>query len=223
VTDYAETNRKTWDVWTGIHLKSDFYDVASFKEGATSLKEIELGEVGDVEGKSLLHLQCHFGMDTISWARLGARATGLDFSKKAIEAARTLAAEVGVEARFVCADVHDTPEVIDERFDIVFTSYGVLWWLPDLKLWGEVVAGMLAPGGRFYMAELHPVLMALGDDGSGLAYPYFTGSEPERIEDSGTYAAPDDPVKTLHYGWNHPLAEVVQALLDAGVSLRFLL
>jgi len=126
-------NRRAWDLRTRVHLKSEFYDVASFKQGRNSLRPIELEELGDVCGHSLLHLQCHFGMDTLSWARLGARVTGTDFSEEAITAARSLATEVGLEAHFICANPYDLPEVLDEEFDIVVTTYGVISWLPDLS------------------------------------------------------------------------------------------
>jgi len=123
-----------------------------FRNGEVHLYPIEIEEVGDVRGKSLLHLQCHFGMDTMSWARLGADVTGLDFSDNAIETARQISAELEIPARFVCSNIYDAPNVLSEKFDIVFTSYGALCWLPDLKKWGEVVAHFVKPGGIFYIA-----------------------------------------------------------------------
>src|SRR4029077_17046179 len=135
---------------------SDFYDLASFKQGRNSLQSIEQEELGDVRGRSLLHLQCHFGMDTLSWARLRARVPGADYSEEAITAARSLAAELGLEARFICANLYDLPDVLDEQFDIVVSTYGVLSWLPDLPAWARVVARFLRPGGTFCIVDLHP-------------------------------------------------------------------
>src|SRR5512136_2825848 len=140
-----------------IHVRSPFYDVAGFKAGKNSLKSVELAEVGDVGGKRLLHLQCHFGMDTLSWARLGARVTGVDYAPQAIDLARELAREAGLEADFICASIYDLPERLTGTFDIVFTSYGVLCWLPDLPAWGRVIAHFLRPGGIFYIADGHPI------------------------------------------------------------------
>jgi len=140
-------NRRAWGLRTAVHLDSDFYDLASFKKGRNSLRSMEQEEVGDVRGRSLLHLQGHFGMDTLSWARLGARVTGTDFSEEAIMAARSLAAELGLEARFIQANLYDLPDVLDEEFDVVVTTYGVLSWLPDLDAWARVVAHFLRPGG----------------------------------------------------------------------------
>ena len=153
---YMRSNLEHWNKLTPIHERSKFYDVESFKSGKSTLKSIELEELGDVSGRSLLHLQCHFGLDTMSWARLGARVTGVDFSDRAISLAQELSKELGIEADFVCSDVYDLRSILDKQFDIVFTSYGILCWLPDLRRWAEVIAHFLRPGGTFYMVEGHP-------------------------------------------------------------------
>ena len=150
---YMESNRRSWNERTPVHARSDFYGIERFKAGATSLLSVELEEMGDVQGKSLLHLQCHFGMDTLSWARLGANVTGADFSDEAIDLARSLSGELGIEAEFVLSNVYSLPDVLEAQYDIVFTSYGVLVWLPDLKPWAEVVAHFLRPGGFFYIVD----------------------------------------------------------------------
>jgi len=142
---YLEENRRLWDAWTGIHVASEFYDVDSFRDGGDRqirIKDYEREEVGDVIGRSLLHLQCHFGLETLSWARLGATVTGADFSPEAIDAARRLADEVGVPATFVCANLYDLPRTLDAEagFDVVYTSHGVLGWLPDIRGWARVAA-----------------------------------------------------------------------------------
>ena len=149
-------NRQNWNERTPVHAASDFYDVAGFKAGRITLTDIERGEVGDVSGKTLLHLQCHFGLDTMSWARLGATATGVDFSEAAIDLARSLNDELRLNTRFIRSDVYGLPDVLDEEFDVVFTSYGVLVWLPDLDRWARTIRRMLRSGGTFYLVEFHP-------------------------------------------------------------------
>src|SRR5271154_4600307 len=172
-----KANLDAWNQMAGIHAASRGYRLAEFKAGENVLKPIELREVGDVRGKSLLHLQCHFGLDTMSWARLGAEVTGLDFSDEAIKLARSLSDELRIPARFICADIYDTASVIDDTFDVVFTSYGAITWLPDLRRWAQIIAHTLKPGGFFYIADLHPFASIFNneDHASTLAiqYPYF--------------------------------------------------
>jgi 2-polyprenyl-3-methyl-5-hydroxy-6-metoxy-1,4-benzoquinol methylase len=155
VDDALRSNRDVWDAWTKIHVESPFYDVASFRSGARPIRlaDYEREEIGSVEGKTLLHLQCHFGLDTLSWARLGATVAGVDFSQKAIAEARGLAAELGIPATFVASDLYALPDVVDERFDIVYTSRGVLGWLPDIARWAQVGAHFVKPGGFLYITE----------------------------------------------------------------------
>jgi SAM-dependent methyltransferase len=223
---WLQANRERWDELVAIHSRSDFYDLDSFRAGRLSLTPLEREELGDVTGKSLLHLQCHFGLDTLSWARLGAQVTGADFSPAAIELARSLSRELGIDARFVCSDVDSLPEALDGPFDVVFTSYGVLCWLPDLRRWGEVIAHFLRPGGTFYIAEIHPFAMLFDDENAeGLQprYTYFQGPEPMHFENVWTYTDSERPVDhTTTYEWNHTMGEIVNALLDAGLRLVFL-
>ena len=224
---YSEANRKHWDEIVPIHVGSDFYDVASFKAGESKLKPVELAELTDVRGKTMLHLQCHFGMDTLSWAMEGATVTGIDFSERAIEAARALSEETGIEARFLVSDLYSLPGNLDERFDIVFTSYGVVFWLPDVKRWAEVAAHLLAPGGTFYMVEFHPFSWIFDDapevSDFRVKYPYFETGEPLRFEQEGTYADRGADIKNkLTYSWPHPLGDIVSALIDAGLRIEFL-
>jgi SAM-dependent methyltransferase len=208
-------------------VASETYRVAAFKAGRSKLKSVELEELGDVRGKTLLHLQCHFGLDTLSWARQGALVTGIDFSGPAIEAARALADELGIEARFLVTDIYSVPEKLDGQFDIVFTSYGALNWLPDVPRWARIAAHFVKPGGTFYVAEFHPY-MAIFDDAPDatdlrIRYPYFQPREPMRFDDDGTYA--DMSAKFQNrttYEWSHPVSEVVTALIDAGLRIEFL-
>lgn len=226
---YFEGNRANWDERVPIHLASKSYDMTGFLRGEKQLTRIEREEMGDVRGKRLLHLQCHFGMDTLSWARLGAVVTGLDISPAAIEAANRLAsyAEIG-DARFVVANVYDAPEALGgETFDVVYTGIGALNWLPDIDAWAQVVAACVAPGGRFYILECHPVLWSLDntreDEALILKYPYFETAEPGYVADDAlTYT--DGPPLTespVSYEWNHGLGEIIDALLRAGLRLDF--
>jgi SAM-dependent methyltransferase len=224
---YLDVNRAMWDVWTKYHVASPFYDVEGFKAGTSrrraGLDELEARLLGDVTGKTLLHLQCHFGLDTIAWARRGAIVTGVDFSGQAIAAATALSAEVGVPATFVESDLYALPDRLRGEFDIVFTSHGVLCWLPDLERWGQVIARFLRPGGRFCIIEGHPFAMVFDEarDDRELRprYPYFHAAEPERSTGRGSYAAPDAPIDSLTYQWMHPIADIVGALLRAGLRI----
>jgi SAM-dependent methyltransferase len=211
-TDYFEMNRAGWDRRAKAHFDSRFYDVEGFLSGRTSLREIELAELAGVPGKTLLHLQCHFGLDTLSWARQGAICTGVDISPVAIEKARQLAARTGVDAQFVCSDVYGFKRASAEPYEIVFTSYGTVCWLPDLSRWAQVVAANLAVGGTFYMVEFHPIYDLLA------GYSYFTRAEPD-VEEEGTYTENGaDAVATLAT-WAHPLSSVINSLIGAGIRV----
>jgi SAM-dependent methyltransferase len=229
--DALRANRDLWDAWTGIHTASEFYDVPSFRDGRQPIRlaGYEREEIGPVAGKSLLHLQCHFGLDTLSWARLGANVTGADFSERAVESARALAAEIGVPATFVLSNLYDLPDALEGEFDIVYTSRGVLGWLPDVAGWARVAARFVKPGGTFYVTEIHPTAQVFENDGVApgelrLAYPYWSHTEPLTFDVHGSYADPDaatDPTLVEH-GWDHSLGEIVTALIDAGLRIEFL-
>ena len=211
--DYFELNRESWNRRAEVHFDSRFYDVEGFLAGNTSLREIELAELTEVKGRRLLHLQCHFGLDTLSWARLGADCTGVDISPVAIEKARQLNESAGLDAKFVCTDVYGYSRADTAAFDIVFTSYGTICWLPDLDKWAQVVASNLAPGGIFYMADFHPVYDLL--DG----YSYFEQDEPDVAEEE-TYTENSGDLKTPLAVWSHPLSRIVNALINAGISIQ---
>jgi len=223
--EHLEANRTLWDAWTRINLGSRLYDVEAFAAGGgRDLDPIARAGPGDVRGRSLLHLQCHFGMDTIRWARHGATVTGVDFSAEAIAAARALAARMGVPATFVQSDVYELPARLDGRFDVVFTSHGVLGWLPDLERWAQVIARFLAPGGVFFIVDAHPVALLFDDRRKEpdlrLLYPYFHGPEPIREEHPGCYAVPDAPITSVEHVWLHTMSDVVGSLLRAGLRIR---
>ena len=162
--NYIDINKKSWNNKVDFHVQSDFYDLDGFLKGNTSLNDIELALLGDIKGKSILHLQCHFGQDTISLARLGAAVTGIDLSDKAIEKARELSLKTDTAASFICCNIYDLPQHLDKQFDIVFTSYGTIGWLPDLDKWAHIVSRFLKPTGRFVFVEFHPVVCMFGDD-----------------------------------------------------------
>jgi SAM-dependent methyltransferase len=225
--DYMHANRAHWDEVTPIHFASEFYDVEGFRKNPNHLKPVELAEVGDVRGKTLLHLQCHFGVDTLSWASQGATVTGIDFSEAAIEQARALSSQLGITARFLASNVYDAPAALNEHFDIVFTSYGVLCWLPDLTRWAQVAAHFVKPGGFFYIAEFHPISMifddAAGADDLRVKYPYFPADEPLRFDDAGDYTARNVQLAaSTTYQFQHPVGHVVSALIDAGLRIDHL-
>lgn len=213
-----------WDELAHINAASSLYDLPAFKAGRSSLHQPDLDEVGAVQGKTLLHLQCHFGQDTLSWARLGAQVTGVDFSGEAVALARGLSAECGIPARFIQSNLYDLPEVLDETFDIVYTSYGVLCWLPDLKGWAQLAARYLKPGGVFYLAEFHPFMMVFDDNTvpPQVQYPYFHRKALE-FATQGSYADRSAQVKQpVSYEWAYPLSDVVSHLVVAGLRIEFL-
>lgn len=220
--DYLEKNRASWNARTTYHLKSDFYDVAGFLEGQNSLKTLELGLLGDVKGKRILHLQCHFGQDSLSLARMGAEVVGIDLSDAAINAAEDLAKQMGLadKAKFVCSDVYALREREDlGEFDIVFTSYGVLGWLPDMQKWAATVAKFLKKGGQFVLVEFHPVVWMYDDNFEQMSYGYFNRA-PFFEQMNGTYADREAPLYHEEICWNHPLSEVVNALLGQGLAIE---
>lgn len=219
--DYFEKNRLSWNNRVEAHLKSDFYDLKGFLEGKSSLKSIELGLLGDISGKKILHLQCHFGQDSISLARMGAQVTGVDLSDVSIAAAESLAAATGEEVRFICCDIYALPAYLEEDFDIVFTTYGVIGWLPDLGRWAGVISRFLRPGGAFVFVEFHPVVWMFDDDFREVGYNYFNSGAIIESE-SGTYADRDAPITQEYVCWNHSMGEVVNSLIKSGLQLRHL-
>lgn len=223
---YLRTNLEKWDELVDIHAQSEGYALKQFKQGKNKLHSIEREEMGSVKGKSLLHLQCHFGMDTLSWAMLGAQVTGMDFSPKAIQLAQSLSAELNIPGRFICCELYDLPRHLDEQFDIVFTSYGVLCWLPDLQKWAQLISRYLKPGGTFYIVESHPFSMVFDDDPGmkdlRVRYPYFN-KQPTRFEEEGDYADPDAHVQSkVDYEWTFTMGGIINNLIEAGLQIEFL-
>jgi len=235
--DWLSANRANWDERVPIHTAGPFYDLPAFVAGKDSLQDFEDAEVGDVDGRTLLHLQCHIGLDTLSWSRRGALVTGLDFSGAAVEVARDLAVRIGADtARFVTADVYDAVEALEGRsFDIVYTGFGALCWLPDLTRWARTAAALVADGGFLYLAEYHPVADLLAEDGTGMDGTGADGAAdtsaendyfhraPIVVDAPGTYADPTAPMtSTVTVEWRHGIGDVVSALAAAGLRLDFL-
>ena len=223
---HFETNRAWWDGVVPIHEASRGYDRDGFLRGEKPLCPVERAELGPlVAGRTLLHLQCHFGIDTLNWARLGASVTGLDFSAPAIEAARRLSEESGIAGRFVCANVYEAPAALGgERFDVVYTGIGALNWLPDVRGWAAVAAACTRPGGVFYLYECHPMLATLDDERSDgqlvVRDRYFEHAEPRISEGDSTYVDGPKFAKRRNCEWNHGVGEIVTALVDAGFAIE---
>jgi SAM-dependent methyltransferase len=216
--DYLEVNKKLWNDKVEVHAASDFCNVDAFIAGETVLNSIELELLGNIKGKSILHLQCHFGQDSIELSRMGAKVTGVDLSDKAIDKARWLAEKCGTDTKFVCADIYDAPNHLDAQFDIVFTSYGTVGWLPDMDKWASVVNHFMKPDGKFVFADFHPVVWMMDYEFSKIEYSYFN-VEAIIEENEGTYADREANLKNKEISWNHPMSEVIGALIAQGLKL----
>ncbi|HZH51281.1 MAG TPA: class I SAM-dependent methyltransferase [Microvirga sp.] len=226
-TPWQQANLASWNSRAALHIRdrSGFYDVEGFLAGGDTLCPIEVPEIGDLQGKTLLHLQCHFGLDTLSLARRGAVVTGLDFSPVAIEGARELAEKAGLPATFVQADLYEARQAIEGTFDMVYTSWGTICWLPDIRAWAQVVAGMLEPGGTFYFADSHPFALVL-DERDGVIRPTYgwrtPQDRPDAFTDAKSYTGDEFAEPVTDYNWLHPLSDIVTGLIEAGLTLEFL-
>ena len=217
--DYYKTNKEAWETRTKIHLLSSFYDLDTFKREVKSVPDLDLSLLGDIRGKSILHLQCHFGMDSLSLSKMGARVVGVDFSEEAIKTATALNAELRLDARFCCCNVYDAPTVLQgQQFDIVYTSYGVVNWLPDLTQWGRVISQMLKAGGRFVIVEFHPVLWMFNENFSQVRYAY-SRKEPYVVEEP-TYTGSETDSRQKTVTWNHGLSEILNGLLRNDLRIK---
>lgn len=217
--NYAKINKKWWDDVTPIHANSKLYNLEAFKKGKSSLISIETEELGDVKGKNLLHLMCHFGMDTLSWGRLGAHVTGVDLSDSSITFAQKLSEEIEVPATFLCSDIYDLPNVLDKKFDIVFTSYGVLCWVSNIKGWAKIIHHFLKKGGIFYISEMHPFTNILSHNMT-LYFDYFDKG-PYIDDSSGTYTDWNAKIKGATYVWMHTISDVMNSLIGEGLTIDY--
>jgi len=231
ISDVEAANLAHWEEMVEVHVQGGAYSkLPAFRAGEAILDPLVASEIGDVRGKKILHLQCHFGLDTLSFARLGAEVTGIDFSPAGIAAAQALSAETGVPGRFIRCKVEEVPQHLDETFDLVFTSWGAICWLVDLKVWSKVIAGALAPGGVFYMAEGHPLALAIDDaapsphpGGLLLRHACLSRAEPTRWDIATDYADETTQLENkTTFDWNHDLGTVVTALSAAGLRIDFL-
>lgn len=229
--DHYQTNERWWSERASFHLQTPMYRefVEQLRQGGDALLPFDDAVLGSVQGKSILHLQCHVGTDTLSLARRGATVTGVDFSETALQQARALGKDLGIDAQFVHGNAIDLPDSLSGPYDIVYTSYGVLCWLSDLGAWARGIAARLRPGGRLVVIDGHPLRRSIAEDNGvvgervTLAYPYLSGPPPERFEEGGSYA--NAAAKTEHnavYEWSHGVGDVVTAILDAGLTLDVL-
>ena len=218
--NYLKVNKNTWNTKVDVHINSDFYNNQEFLNGQNTIPTTDLVALGDIKGKRILHLQCHFGQDSLSLARLGAKVTGVDFSEKAIETAKNMNQQLGLDAEFICCNVYDTILHIKEKYDIVYTSYGVIGWLPDLNRWAEVISKALLPGGKLIFFEFHPMIWMFDNDFTHVAYNYFK-DEPILEEETGTYADKEAPIENKTITWNHSLSEVFQALIQHNLKINW--
>ena len=219
--NYIAINRQSWNNRVQSHMNSDFYDLEGFLKGNTSLNSIELELLGDIKNKHILHLQCHFGQDSLSLGRLGAHVTGVDLSDKAVESAIELANKTKIDANFICSDIYELPKCLDKQFDIVFTSYGTIGWLPDLDKWAKIVAKYLKPGGKFVFVEFHPVVWMFDDDFEKIAYHYFN-KEVIIESETGSYADKTADLSQEYVMWNHSMSDVVNSLIKNGLEINSL-
>ena len=225
-----QANRVRWDELVAPHVTADAYGVDRLRRGERALHPIEASEIGDVAGLSILHLQCHFGVDSLILAQQGASVTGIDFAPEAIRTARGLAAELDLGVTFVEGDLYAAPELIEGPFDMVYTTWGTICWLPDLAGWARIAAGFLKPGGRFYFADCHPVAYIWCENSAAdlplgtfkARYPYFHDPEPMEEVNDGDYASDYKTRNTLSYEWAHPVGEIVTEVSRAGLVFEFM-
>ncbi|MHB8325045.1 MAG: class I SAM-dependent methyltransferase [Candidatus Dormibacteria bacterium] len=226
VNEKLASNRANWDERASIHLESRFYDVEGWLREGRGPRQREVDALGDVAGLRLLHLQCHIGLDTLAWARVGARVTGLDFSPAAITAAREIAERAGLSdrAEFVRADVYDATDALGHAtFDVVYVSLGALCWLPSVDRWAEQVGALVAPGGRVYIHDGHPLASALDEGGLVIEQTYFEQPEPYVGDSELTYVDATRPIANRRtYEWNHGIGETVTALIRHGLRVEWL-
>ena len=217
--NYLDINRHSWNNRTEAHIKSEFYGMEQFLQGKTSLQNIELNLLGNVEGKAVLHLQCHFGQDSISLSRMGAQVTGVDLSDKAIARAKSIARETQANVEFICCDLYALPANLNKQFDVVFTSYGTIGWLPNLDKWAAVISKFLKPGGQFVFVEFHPVVWMFDDDFEKIGYRYFNSGAIVETE-NGTYADRSANIEQQSVMWNHSISEVLNSLIKNGLEIN---
>lgn len=219
--EYLEANKALWNERVEAHVNSEFYDNDSFLDGRSTLQQIELDLLGNIKGKRVLHLQCHFGQDTLSLARMGAKVTGVDFSEKAIEQARRMNNQLQLDAHFTCCNVLEVDEHIQDSFDLIFTSYGTIGWLPELNRYFKNIHKLLADNGKYLIVDFHPVYWMFDSSVRNIEYSYFN-TEVIEEEHEGSYASQSANAKMKEFGWNHPFSEIFQEMNKNGLGLTSL-
>jgi ubiquinone/menaquinone biosynthesis C-methylase UbiE len=218
-----EKNKLFWNEVAPVHYES--YDIEHLKKTGSLIDTIQLEEVGDVTNKTLLHLQCHIGTDTLSWVYRGAHVTGVDFSSKSLKIAESLSRDLERDARFIHANIFDLPAIHNETYDIVYTSKGVLSWIRDIDEWARIIRHFLKPEGFFYIMEIHPVAYMFDDEKKEfpqIKYSYFGNKKPMYFEAGGPdYSNQEYIVKHPHYEWIWSLGNIFNALIQAGMEIRF--
>lgn len=218
--NYIDINKSLWNKRTEIHIKSDFYNLDDFLEKKNSLNPIELDLLGNIQNKSILHLQCHFGQDTISLAQMGAELTGVDFSEKAIEEGKKLAQKTETNnIEFICCNIYDLPKYLNKTFDIIFTSYGTIGWLPDMNKWAEIVSRYLKFGGKLIFVEFHPIVWIFDSKFEKIIYNYSKSDAIIETE-SGTYADKNANINIQSVTWNHSMSELVNSLIINNIEIK---
>lgn len=219
--EHFKTNKALWDERAKAHIKSDFYDNESFLNGRNTLNDVELNALGDISGKSIIHLQCHFGQDTLSMARMGAKTVGVDISEEAVRIGRDLNKQLSLDTKFVCCNVLDTLDHVNESFDIVFVTFGATCWLPDLDEWASIISALLKQGGMLYYHEFHPTFYMIDDKTKKIGYPYFNrGAMIEQHQGSYTDQAEDIELKEVF--WSHSMSDLIMACIRSGLRIDLL-
>lgn len=223
MTKEERANQAFWNEVAPVHRES--YDIKGLFEGKSLLSSIQIEELGNISGKKVLHLQCHIGTDTLSLALMGAEVTGVDFSEESIRIARILSEDTGIKANFIHSNIYELKDKLDEDFDIVYTSEGVLCWLKDLNEWGKIINHFLKPGGFFYIEEGHPFLQTFNNEKEGIEITndYFTSGEPVKWDaECQDYSDENYIVKNPTHEWTWKISDIINSLADAGLSIEFL-
>jgi SAM-dependent methyltransferase len=220
--DFFIANKKAWNKKTPFHFESDFYNVEGVLNGGLSLYNIELNELKDLENKNILHLQCHFGLDSFSFERLGSNVTGVDFSETSIDLANSIKNQLNSKVNFICANIYDLNKIsLDKEYDIIYSSYGALTWLPDLNEWAKLIFKYLKTGGVFYIVDFHPLLICYNNlENKIITNSYFNNDVIFKTH-KGTYTNFDADIETKEYTWNHPISEVLNSFIKLGFKIDF--
>lgn len=219
--EYIEKNKLAWEEKVQHDILSEYYDVSSFLSGNSTLDQLEMDGLGDVKNKKLLNLQCYFGLESLSLERLGADVTGLDFCNNAINQAILIRNKAGLKTKFINANVYDSATILDKQYDIIFSSYGSICWLPDLSKWVENIYKLLKLGGFFYLIDFHPLLISFNlSKSKSIKHSYFNSELPLELTRTGTYADNNAKIKTIDYNWNHSLSEIFSAFISKNMKIE---